>query len=45
MRLPSLSAALVAALAWTVQAEDHNDLKSITVRLGPHANAASGIYN
>ncbi|EQL02537.1 Legume-like lectin [Ophiocordyceps sinensis CO18] len=32
MRLPSLSAALVAALAWTAQATDHNDLKSITLR-------------
>jgi len=33
MRLPSMSAALVAALAWTVRgADDHrSDLKSITV--------------
>ncbi|PHH60842.1 hypothetical protein CDD82_2224 [Ophiocordyceps australis] len=32
MRLPSLSAALLAALAWTVQADEHDDLKSISLR-------------
>ncbi|PHH61115.1 hypothetical protein CDD81_777 [Ophiocordyceps australis] len=32
MRLPSLSAALLAALAWTVQAEERDDLKSISLR-------------
>lgn len=39
MRLPSLSAALVAALAWTAQATDHNDLKSITVRFGAQSTS------
>ncbi|POR37223.1 L-type lectin-like domain-containing protein [Tolypocladium paradoxum] len=32
MRLPSVSAALLAALAWTVDATDRDDLKSISLR-------------
>ncbi|PHH79084.1 hypothetical protein CDD80_5643 [Ophiocordyceps camponoti-rufipedis] len=32
MRLPSVSAVLLAALSWRVRADEHDDLKSITLR-------------
>lgn len=34
MRLPSLSALLLGALAWIVQAADDAEIKSISVRQG-----------